>query len=387
VFGNPANESALRILISEAKNIHHLMQVGISGNDAVFFNSTAYIKASDIFSKRCFPYGHYRSVKEADQILNSYGPVMRKKNVSEICKFFSRAVTFNDAKLSSGGTKCNSAFDFLYLEYRYWDYTTSMLSMKTEFENFKTILGFMNLLKCNFTCIKKIEAEFLPSNLFKLQGWTAIDQITDADPMIDRIVLPAFTSDALGVFDHVCRNLHFISDRFSKPGSEIFIELSAESQAFTNCQSITGTNYLGDYLNGTTTPSGNIQSVESKFLDKFNDPLYMCSNCSCFAYDDNHHSAALPYANILAGSLWRDYSFMKNNNLNRHSITDRNVINNKIVLVQLFDISGKLISAFKDLLVSTALQNYIKADGIYFIKSTFDNGEITVTKKILFKNQ
>ena len=73
--------------------------------------------------------------------------------------------------------------------------------MQNEFSNYKTILSVLQILKCNYGCFRFIDTEFLPTEIFNNQAWTAIDQITEVDPLADRLIIPSFTNNASGTYD------------------------------------------------------------------------------------------------------------------------------------------------------------------------------------------
>jgi hypothetical protein len=372
VFGNPVLENSLRRLLEDMRSAIPGIKIGVGGSSDYFFQQTAFLRASDDFAKECFPNGSFKSIQEFNDALNYSSTNSSAGKVSELCKFFFRAAQFEMEEDNLRKSRsCKSAFDALYVQYRYWNHTSSLALMKSEFENLKKIISFMKILKCNYTCIQKCDAEFLPSDFFTLQGWTAIDQITDLDPITDRLMIPHLTSDANSVFDKECKTLHYLSDIFSKQGSEIYIEVSAESPSFNYCSSAIVPQYhLGNYLNGTTTSSGNMYSVEKKFLDTFNDPGYFCSPCLCYPYIDNHYSSTNIYGNILNGFMWKPYSMMKDHDLFRKK---KEVVTNESaapVNVQLFDMNGRMI------------QNK-NSTGIYFLKKIYENHKVEYEKVLI----
>lgn len=321
VFGNPLLENALRILMKHLRSSFPAIQIGIEGSDANFFKNSNYLKVWERFGKECYPRDIMRNKISVEEIINDQRNESQRL-MSEMSKFFFRVARFgkqanNFAVLSS----CETAFDAFFVRYRYWNYTSSLSDMQNVFNQFKDILTLLQALKCEYNCTRSIDAEFLPTEIFNLQGWTAIDQITEIDPLADRIVLPAFTNNADRVFDISCKNLHFLTDPFSKPGSKILIGLSAESPMFSNCSQTTiPNNFLGDYLNGSTSPSGNMYSVEKKFIDKLNDAAYFCQACLCYAYTDNHFTPMHIQGNIISGMMWGPYSMMVDHSLFRREM-------------------------------------------------------------------
>ena len=380
VFGNPTQEAALRIFMRKTRISFPGIQIGISGSDEGSFQATGAITPYP-FINSCFPNGSLNSINDFNNALNDAGLNAVNLKRSEINKFFYRAATF--AYDPAFPLRCKFAFDAFYLEYRYWKHTSSLTAMQNEFTNYKKILSVMKVLKCNFHWIRNIDTEFLPTELFNLQAWTAIDQITEVDPLASRLIIPAFTNNVDGTFDQICKTLHFLSDRFSKPHSVIFIELSAESRSFNYCNSnIQPQDHLGNYLNGTVIPSGNLYSAEKKFLTKFNDPSYLCSLCSCRPYVGNHFSLLNIYGNILTGSIWRPYSMMQDHNLFRKQ-ENADVAKKEIdaVAIQLIDINGRIIKYYTSMdEVFDEQLNGTLSEGIYFQKIVYKNGKKEVKK-------
>lgn len=381
VFGNPTLESALRNLLIDTRTQFPGIQIGIAGSASAFFQTTSFLHVWDKFGRDCYPIGSAKTKKELETFVNDQSSVALQKR-SEICKFFIRAARLgNEKSKSQNHLPCKGNFDALYLQYRFWDQTSSLLAMQSEFEQYKEILTVMKALKCSYNCIDHIDTEFLPTDFFKLQGWTAIDQITDIDPLADRLMVPAFTRNAQGVFDVSCKTLHYLSDRFSKPRSEIFLELSAESPAFNYCNSsLTPGNFLGDYLNGTVSPSGNMYSVEQMWLNKINDPLYVCPACNCSTFQDNHYQSTNLPGNVIVGTIWGPYSMLQSNQLYKKK-NESTLVPEKAtpILIQYYDLLGHLIMQS----TSEALMNQINTAGIYIKRMLFSDGREQSAKIII----
>jgi hypothetical protein len=277
---------------------------------------------------------------------------------------------------------CNTGFDAFYVQYRFWEYTNSLLDMQNEFKNLIDILYLLNGFKCLYNCTGFIDVEFSPTDIFKLQGWTSIDQITEIDPAADRLILPAFTNFADQVFDISCLSLHYITDPFSRPGSRVFIELLAESPAFNYCnQVVTPQNYLGDYLNGSTFPSGNMYSVEKKLLDKLNDPAYYCTACHCYSFTNNHYTTSNKNGNIFYGTIWGPYSMMYDHQLYRNKNTKEAWKKNKIPISQtVMDMMGRTYKAENFLELNSNLPS-----GIYIKTSVYQDGKNEIEKIVVNK--
>ena len=387
IFGNPSLEAALRSFMNKTRTTFPGIQIGISGSDSGVFQNTGSLIVPQQFAINFFPLGSLNNISNFNDALNNAGLYSINIKKSELCKFFFRAAQFgNNSGIYKYSTHCKATFDAFYLEYRYWNQTSSLSAMQYEFSNYKTILSVMQVLKCNYSCIRNIDAEFFPTEIFNLQAWTALDQITEADPLADRLMIPAFTRNAAGVYDQVCKTLHFLSDRFSKPNSKIFLELSVESSSFSYCNSsIIPQDYLGNYLNGSASPSGNMFSVEKMFIDKFNDSNYMCPSCSCRPYIDNHYTFSNPYGNNLSGAMWTPFSMLKDHNLFKETEKQNSeIIYSDPLLIQLFDISGRIIKNYKTLNESIDGQNNSSlADGVYFLKIVYPNGKQEVRKTLI----
>ena len=384
IFGNRTLESALQSFMIKTRKTFPGIKIGLSGNDAGVFQNTAPLTVSPPFDLDCLPYGTLITEGNFKDALNDAGLNSVNIKKSELCKFFYRAAQFGNYNgVYKYSTHCSFAFDSFYLEYRYWNETSSLGAMQNEFLNFKTILSVMKVLKCNYSCIRNIDAEFLPTEIFNLQAWTAIDQITEADPLADRLMIPSFTNNAAVVYDNICKNLHFLSDRFSKSNSNLFLKLSAESNTYNYCNSTDmPQNYLGNYLDGSATPSGNMYSVEKMFLDKFNDPNYMCSSCSCRPYNDNHYSISNSSGNSMIGVMWGPFSMLKKHNLFKEALgVDSKMQKGDPVLVQLIDFSGRILKTFRTLEESNELDSDASlSDGIYLLKIVYENKQQEVRK-------
>ncbi len=386
VFGDPNLENALRSLMHVLRASVPGIKIGIEGSNENFFQNTGYLHIWERFGKECYPVDAMHSIKKTEEIANdqkSQSNLVR----SELCKFFIRAARFGRKTDNyAPGSSCETAFDVLYVKYPYWLHTNSLVDMQNEFNHFKDVLYLLRALKCQYNCTGAIDAEFLPTEIFNLQGWTAIDQITDVDPFVDRLMVPAFTNWADDIFDMSCKTMHFLTDPFSKEGTRFFIELSAESSSYNYCNSIaTPNNYLGDYLDGLTNPSGNMYSVEKKFLDKFNDPAYVCTNCQCQAYMNNHYSTSNKQGNILSGMMWGPYSMLKDHNLFK-TTNDKNKSayddSDDTELIQLFDLEGRLIFQSKNRAETTPLPK-----GLYLKITTYKNGKTEKSKLFLKEDQ
>jgi hypothetical protein len=387
VFGNISMEKALRRFLLNTRRQFPGIQIGISGTEENITGTTGYMSVQQFQGNACFPTGQLSGLQELNDAVNNTGVFSNNVKRSELCKFFLQAAAFGYNSSGAHQTQpCRSAFDALYLGYRYWNYNSSLPDIQNEFNNYKTILSVMQFLKCNYPCIRNIDAEFLPSQQFTLQAWTAIDQIEQADPLIDRIMLPSFTNKAENVFDIQCKMMHFFSDRFSKPHSRFFISASVESSSFSFCDNVsTPEDHLGNYLNGTVTPSGNMYSVEKMFLDKFNDPNYMCMTCSCRPYKENHYTGSNTDANELSGMMWGPYSMMKNHDLFRiNPKTPTIKPESAIESIQVIDMNGRILKKYsnQDELKEDLSNNYYPA-GVYIQCTLFENGQWTRRKILL----
>ncbi|MEO8211021.1 MAG: hypothetical protein ABI840_10700 [bacterium] len=212
VFGNMPMENALYLFLIHARDSFPKIKIGLGASDAINFTVSA--PGTAMINTGCFPTGTITNLQGFNSALNNTGINSANLNRSEMCKFFLKAAIFVTRMRKSSPEKFKYLFDSFFLEYKYWNYTTSLISMQNEFANFKTLLSVMKILKCNYNCVRYVEAEFLPSEIYTLQAWTAIDQITEADPLIDMMMIPAFNNNATILFDQVCKTMHFLTDRF-----------------------------------------------------------------------------------------------------------------------------------------------------------------------------
>ncbi len=366
IFGDAVKESALSHLLGDIRGINPDIQIGVCGSTTALFQSNAFLNNASSFDKRCYVSNLIIDPDHLNSVINAPNLSGSDKKRTAIITFFLSVTRFMESELLSNRKNCSSRFDAFYIDYPYWNTTSSMANMQHDFENFKDILKVLQFIKCNSTCIRFIDAEFLPTDLFKLQGWTSIDQITEADPLIDRVVFPAYTNNASGAFNLRCKLMHYISDQFSKPGTKLFVKLNAESSSFANCNSTAApNNYLGDYLNGTTFPSGNMYSVEKNFVSAFENPNYVCPACNCSTYTDNHYTSLNVQGNVLVGMIWTPYSMLQSNQLYRKKINPIPEISENNP-VEIRDVTGKTFGIFKNVKESEeAIKQY--PGGMYFI--------------------
>lgn len=316
IFGDPFLENGLRELLRDLHSSCPLLQIAVAAGANNNF-SEKFIAQSDQFAYQCDPKNLLKR-NTIDSLVNSSNdPEMTKR----IIRFFSSAIDFSFEKSASRTSwKCMEAFDCLFLENRYWqNINYSVRQMKSAFAGYLSILMSMQNIKCVNSCIQSVDAEFLPTEQYISQGWSATDQIEMADPLIDRMIVPAFTNDIGTIYDGSSHLLHLFTDRFSKDGTKYFIGLSAESPWISYCDnSGTGQNYLGDYLNTT----GNMYTVEKEFSDQLLDPAYICQWCNCNVSADNYYTSVARTLNKPLGSFWYSYSFMKDYQLYRSQKTE-----------------------------------------------------------------
>lgn len=367
IIGKPVLENYLRQMINQLNIEFPLLRIGVVGKKADYTIRTRRLKASDFFPQACIANGPY-NLNQLDSLINYVGNPEDVQR-TETIKFFLRTVNFVRSFPPDRINNCRSPIDVFYLEDRYWkDVSSGTLSQaKSRFDSFKSVLRFLQALKC--TCLDvSVEAEFEPTDYFRLQGWTATDQIEQADPLIDKMMIPFYTSpfNANGAFDINCKLLHLLSDQFSRDGTNFYTGFSAQSNSFSFCNSaISPMEHLGRYLMGIIPfASGNMYSVEKLFLDKLNDPAYMCAGCSCYEYQENQYSPVNPTANMCVGSMWYTYSMLKNNGLFRKandeeipatnttelqvkmgtSNIELTLTNGEVFTVALYDIQGRKIA-------------------------------------------
>ena len=338
IVGKPVLEMYLKQMITGLKFEFPQLRIGVVGKKSDYTIRTRKLKASDYFSPACLVNSPY-NLNQLDSMINYVGSSEDMQR-SETLKFFLRTVDFTKTIPSDGLSTCKSAIDVFYLEDRYWkDASSGTLNLvKSKFESYKSVLRFLQALKCPCYDIS-IESEFEPTNYFRLQGWTITDQIEQADPLIDKMMIPFYTSpfNANGAFDINCKLLHLLSDQFSRNGTTFYTGFSAQSNSFSFCNSsTTPLEHLGRYLMGIIPmASGNMYSVEKSFLDKLNNPAYMCAGCSCYSYNENQYSSGNPTANMCAGSMWFTYSMLKNNGLFRNGSQKENLVSNSKIELQI----------------------------------------------------
>lgn len=319
VFGNSQQEAQLRYMLADLHTNFPDIKIGAyAGTPSAF--STSFVRVSDYIQRSCFPNIFASSARSADSLINASTSFQARKQ-KELMRFFLNAVSLSRCRSERASDKCRSAFDILYLDYPYWQTagSISLADEKAEFEVFKNTLRLMQSLKCNYSCISSVEATFNPTDYYRLQGWTSTDQITEADPLIDKMMIPAYSSylsPSTG-YDNSCRLLHLLSDQFSTNGSRFYIGLSAKSLSYNYCNTaMIPEEHLGEYLDGTASINGNMYSIEKFYTDKLSDPNYFCGSCSCYAFNDNQYSSLNQTANRCIGSLWTSYTLM-----NDHAIT------------------------------------------------------------------
>ena len=326
VIGNSNMESGLKNFLLQLKNQFPQLKIGIVGKKYNYTTRTKNLKVADYFPSNCISPSTLSAI-QLDQLINSVQSADDLQQ-SETVKFFLRTTKFLKTIRSNQVGSCGSIVDVFYLEDPYWKSAGSLNlnSIKAKFDSYKNVLTVLQMLKCTCKNIS-IEAEFEPTDFYRLQGWTATDQIEQADPLIDRMMIPFYTNpyNASGAYDINCRLLHLLSDQFSRNGTTFYSGFSSQSTSFNFCNSSDlPAEHLGLYLSGNLgTPSGNMYSVEKGFLDKLNNPNYMCAGCSCFEFPENQYSLSNPTANQCAGSMWFVYSMMKNNNLFRKGNSDK----------------------------------------------------------------
>ena len=382
LFDDAIQAATLKRFIENLRLSFPGISVLISGN--IDANATVSpIPNADVL-KNCFPKGNLNGQADVIRLLSNTSTSLELRT-ARLCRFLFKAALFsNGDKSRRTDERCNAAFDGILLQHPFWNHKVSLVEMQEEFTSFISVLSFMQILKCRYPCLRFADAEFLPTDLFKLQAWTSIDQITEADPLVDRLIVQAYTYNADHVFDLDCKWFHYLADRFSKPATRFFIGLSAESSTFAYCNSpAMPEDYLGNYLNGTVAPSGNMYSVEKTFLDKFNDPNYFCSACSCKPFQDDHYSSQSIYGNILQGAIWKPYTMLNSHNLTRQGKIPEDQLVKKILKIELFDMGGKIAGIFaSEEEQDEAVQNKRLHPGLYLSNKIFENGKID-SKKII----
>lgn len=392
VIGNALLENHLKEMIILLKAEFPQLQIGFIGKKSGYSVRTKSLKVSDYLSSSCITSASPYTMNQLDSLINRVGNYEDLQR-SETIKFFLRSIDFSKSIKSDKPEICNAPINVFYLEDPYWlNASTGNLTLtKAKFDSYKSILRFLQLLKCPCRDIS-IEAEFEPTDYFRLSGWTVTDQIEQADPLIDKMMIPFYTSpyNSTGAFDINCKLLHLLSDPFSKNGTNFYIGLSARSNSFYYCNSsTTPLEHLGRYLMGILPlASGNLYSVEKSFLDKLNNPTYMCAGCSCYEFPENQYSSNNPTANMCVGSMWYTFSMLKDHSLFRVKNNDQDIVqeneiqikmdnsqielsllNNEMLTFTLFDIQGRKIrDSFNNSPIHTIEISGLN-DGTYFLNA------------------
>ena len=345
VIGNPALEKVLRKILLDLKNTFPHLKIGVVGKEYDYQNATGRIKVSDYLNPNCQQNNGIYSAKQLDSLANIYSNNDELQR-SETLKFFLRVMKISSNFKLNSNTITGSLIDVLYVDDPYWnDATTTPFSdIKTRFDLYCNTLQYLQIMKCMFPSIV-IESEFQPTDLFWANGWTATDQIEQADKLIDRMMIPFYTDpyNSNSAFEVNCKLLHLLSDRFSKNGSRYYVGFSAQSNTYNFCNSQnTPEEHLGKYLSGQINPSGNMYSVETQFLSMLNDTTNFCTSCSCRTFDDNHFSPASLTSNICDGAIWFTYSMLNRNDL--YKSTDEKIENKLITEI----VNDELSIHFKD---------------------------------------
>jgi hypothetical protein len=398
IIGKPVLEQYLKQMIIALKIEFPQLRIGVVGKKADHTIRTRKLKASDYFTPACLVNSPY-TLSQLDSMINYVGNAEDMQR-SETIKFFLRSIDFTKTFVPDGLSNCKSPVKVFYFEDRYWKDASSgtMNQVKSKFESYKSILRLLQMLKCHCNDIS-IESEFEPTNYFRLQGWTITDQIEQADPLIDKMMIPFYTSpfNANGAYDINCKLLHLLSDQFSKNGTTFYTGFSAQSNSFTFCNSsTTPMEHLGRYLMGIIPmASGNMYSVEKGFLDKLNDPAYMCAGCSCYGYLENQYSPSNPTANMCVGSMWYPYSMLKNNGLFRKgakevattansidlqiksgaSHFDLTLTNGELFTIVLYDVQGRKIAEERTNAPSHTFDIAVLKSGTYFLNAISISGK------------
>jgi hypothetical protein len=308
------------------------IQIGAIASSDPFFTRTNPLLVDDHL-RFCFRYGiQDRTINDWNELLNSTVDINARRQ-GEMLKSLVRLAAFSgeDEKPESTNAiiseRCSRGFDFLYVEVEYWStiqFPDPILDQLPAYENFKNCLNLAQLLKCKYTCLRSIDAEFNPSSFI---GVSKFQQIQECDFLIDRPTIPSYVrpQNAGLTFDWKCDTYRLMADPSTKKHSKIFVQLSAEKIGFVDCHTnIGGNDFLGAYLDGSATPNGNMYSVEKDFVSKLEDQSYVCPNCNCTTFRDNHFYASAQDANEIVGSVWFAYSFMNTYNLLRKQKDDQN---------------------------------------------------------------
>jgi hypothetical protein len=347
VFGNPnpalaaAYETALRSIILDLRTLVPTIEIGANCSDQSFFQTTSTLFLNDWHGPVCATDPLYSRIPQWDSLINPQiwlndsivilpgliidnffppgSPVNKILKDAELYKSIVLAARFTEHGNSSIiSDRCKAGLDFIYVEVEYWG-NNDPFDARNDYNKLINCLQLGQDLRCRYTCIKNIDCEFKPVGGGAVDGKTFDEQIDEVDFLASRPSIVHYVPSANwdDTYDWRCHVFAKFASTTNKPGSRLYIQYSGEREviknqpAFEKCFGTVTVNqpYLGEYLNGGASPSGNMYSVEEAFRLKYDDLSYPCQYTgNTNLYTENHASVGNPYGNYIQGFLWFTYS-------------------------------------------------------------------------------
>ncbi len=418
MVGNPALEPSLRTFLTDMRTLFPGINIGAAASANTFLNQTDPFLLSATIHAFCEDGPQGKSVHDFEHLMNAPQNA-RERQEAEMLKSVCRLAAFsgdNKDPLYDGWDipeACFPAFDFLFIEVEYWsnDYPT-VSDKNAAYNNLKNCLYLGQKLKCKFNCLRNIDAEFNPRDIIDpnniLLPLYRTTQIKECDLLMDQVMLVNYVtpSEAAISFDYKCDVLKEFADNATKKHSQIIIAYSAEDPSFTDCHGNNMADYLGKYLDCTDPIyTGNMYSVEQDFVTLLENPNYLCPNCNCTTFLENHFINTNLDANEILGSIWFAKSFMMDHNLSRqsHGSVSSNMLsissypnpsgeystvslaNSIINSIEIVDANGKpayfnKIGASEGNIDNSGLMN-----GVYQVRVIDDRGNLYTYKYVVIK--
>lgn len=421
VVGNSALEPALKAFLTDTRTNFPGIQIGAAASSQNFLKQTDPFLLTPISHAFCEDGPQGMSVTEIENLMNRPTNA-RQIQEAEMLKSVCRLASFSgdNKNPQTNGWEipeaCFPGFDFIFIEIEYWSRTqyTSIQLQNLAYENLKSCLYLGQKLKCAYRCVRNIDAEFNPRDIagdVNYTPLTRVQQIRDCDFLMDQVMLVDYVqpSAASISFDYKCDVLHEFADRSTKNKSRIIVAYSAEKAGFVDCHGITlSSDFLGAYLDGTDpSNTGNMYSVESDFVTLLENQNYICPNCGCNTFLENHFTNTSLEANEIEGSIWFASSFMMSHNLSRQpkplnsgksihegvsispnpsATSSRIALKNGIInQVKLININGKIVLDRIVIANELTIDNTSLPNGCYQLQITDSNNQDQFCKYIIIK--
>lgn len=420
VVGNPNLEPTLKLFLSDMRAMFPGIQLGAAASSKNFLNDTDPFLLSSVVHEFCEDGPQGKTVIEIEDLMN-HPHSARERQEAEMLKSVGRLSAFSGDNKGVQSTEwevpetCLQGFDFLFIEVEYWTGAT-VVDKNLAYNNLKDCLYLGQKLKCKFNCLRNIDAEFNPRDIAAYNGpqgnYSALSrttQIKQCDALMDQVMLVNYvTPDHAAIsFDYKCDVLKEFADITTKKHSQIIIANSAEKAGFVDCHGTTlGISYLGGYLDGTDPFfTGNMYSVEQDFVTLMENPAYVCPNCACQTFVDNHFANTNQYANEIVGSVWFASSFMMDQNLSRLAnrpigtqpvsisfstfpssfISEIKSENGNIEQIAVFDLTGKEVLFQKCNSFEVTIDKSSFRNGIYQLNVVDSNHQLHLFKYVVVK--